>query len=102
MEGSSVKLGDFVLLDDLFKLRAADPVQVPLIGIPNPQASANDFELLTGKDINDFVNRAAKYYEESDLRVVSLSPPCLKHFLLEVILLKELYADCRCHRTLGS
>lgn len=71
MDCSSVSLGDFVLLDDLFRLRAADPVQVPLLGLPKSEKGAKDFELLTGQDLDRFVDRAAKHYAESELHVVS-------------------------------
>ena len=66
-------LGDFVLLDDLFRLRAADPVQVSLLGFPKSEKGTKDFECLTGQDLNRFVDRAAKHYKESELQAVSFS-----------------------------
>lgn len=71
MESSNVSLGEFLLLDDLFRLRAADPVQVPLLGFPKSEKGTKDFELLTGQDLNRFVDRAAKHYVESELHTVS-------------------------------
>ena len=65
-------LGDFVLLDDLFRLRAADPIQAPLLGYPRSEKGTKDFELLTGQDLNRFVDQVAKHYVRSELQAVSL------------------------------
>ncbi len=70
MDCSSVGLGDFVLLDDLFRLRAADPIQVPLLAFPKSEKRTEDFERLTGQDLNRFVDRAAKSYVKSELHTV--------------------------------
>ena len=71
VENANVSLGDFVLLGDLFRLRAADPVQVPLMGIHKSEATARPFELLTAQHLNRFIDNSAKHYIESNLRVVS-------------------------------
>ena len=72
VERANVSLGDFVLLDDLFRLRAADSIQVPLIGIHKPEATAGPYELLTAQHLNRFIDHSAKHYVESNLRIVRL------------------------------
>ena len=71
VENANASLGDFVLLDELFRLRAADSNQVPLMGIHKSEAPAGTFELLTGQHLNRFIDHSAKHYVESNLRVAS-------------------------------
>lgn len=72
MESSNASLGDFVLLDDLFRLRAADSLQLPLLAFPKSEKGTHDFEHLTGQVLNRFVDRAAKHYMKSGLQAVSV------------------------------
>ncbi|KAL8645201.1 MAG: hypothetical protein Q9210_006841, partial [Variospora velana] len=61
-------LGEFVLIDDLFKARAHDEIQTPLIAFPKSKRGINDFELFTGRDLDRFVEHAARYYIQAGLR----------------------------------
>ena len=71
VEDSSESLGDFYLLDDVFKLRAADKIQNPLIAFPKSDRAVAEFEYFTGQDIDRFIDMAAKHYQEAKLRAVS-------------------------------
>ena len=66
-------LGEFVLIDDLFKARAKDEVQRPLIAFPKSERGATDFEFFTGSDLDRFVAHAARYYVQAGLQVVRSS-----------------------------
>ncbi|KAL8965587.1 MAG: hypothetical protein Q9197_006448, partial [Variospora fuerteventurae] len=61
-------LGEFVLIDDLFKARAHDEIQIPLVAFPQSKRGINDFELFTGQDLDRFVEHAARYYIQAGLR----------------------------------
>ncbi|KAL8707032.1 MAG: hypothetical protein Q9225_007868, partial [Loekoesia sp. 1 TL-2023] len=67
-------LGEFVLIDDLFKARAKDKSQTPLIAFPKSERGVSDFEFFTGSDLDRFVEHAARYYIQAELSVVSGSP----------------------------
>ncbi len=70
-EGSSDEsLGDFYLLDDVFRLRAADKVQIPLVAFPKSDRAVPEFEYLTAQDLDRFIDLAAKYYTEAKLKAV--------------------------------
>ena len=62
---------DIMLLDDLLRLRAADKTQVPLLCLPKSEQDIVDYEEFTGKDIDRFVDQAAKYYMRCGLQPVS-------------------------------
>ncbi|KAL8933717.1 MAG: hypothetical protein Q9216_006236 [Gyalolechia sp. 2 TL-2023] len=62
-------LGEFVIIDDLFKQRAKDQVQKPLIAFPASERGIIDFEYFTGQDLDRFVEHAARYYLQAGLRV---------------------------------
>lgn len=64
-------LGDFYLLDDVFKLRAADKIQIPLVAFPRSERAVTDFEYHTGQDMDRYVDLAAKYYTEANIKAVS-------------------------------
>lgn len=61
---------DIILSDDLIRLRAADKEQVPLLCFPRSEKGIVDYEELTGRDIDRFVDQAAKYYMRCGLRPV--------------------------------
>ena len=58
----------FRLLNDVFRVRAADPVQVPLLAFPKSRAA--DFEYFTGKDLDRFTDAAALYYTKIEMPTV--------------------------------
>ncbi|KAL8777966.1 MAG: hypothetical protein Q9213_007632 [Squamulea squamosa] len=62
-------LGELVLVDDLFKARARDKVQKPLLAFPKSEQGVSDFEYFTGYDLDRFVEHAAKHYIKLGLQV---------------------------------
>ncbi|CAO1598011.1 hypothetical protein XANCAGTX0491_001788 [Xanthoria calcicola] len=60
--GPEEDLGEIILIDDLFRLRAKDKVQKPLIAFPKSESSVSDFEYFTGRDLDRFVEHAARHY----------------------------------------
>ncbi|KAL8734217.1 MAG: hypothetical protein Q9166_001703 [cf. Caloplaca sp. 2 TL-2023] len=79
-------LGEFILIDDLFKARAKDKVQRPLVAFPKSERGVSDFEYFTGRDLDRFVEHTAKHYLEVGLkigeyaRVALLGPTNLEWF----------------------
>lgn len=73
-DGSEGDLGEFIVIDDLFKARANDKFQKPLIAFPRSERGTSDFELFTGRDLDRFVEHAARYYIQSGVKVVSDTP----------------------------
>ena len=61
---------DIILSDDLLRLRAADKTQVPLLCFPKSERGTVDYEDFTGRDIDRFVDQAAKYYMRCGLQPV--------------------------------
>lgn len=61
---------DIILSDDLIRLRAADKIQVPLLCFPKSERGTVDYEEFTGRDIDRFVDQAAKYYMRCRLHPV--------------------------------
>ncbi|KAL8680911.1 MAG: hypothetical protein Q9186_002923 [Xanthomendoza sp. 1 TL-2023] len=66
-------LGDFVLVDDLFKARAKDKLQRPLLAFPKSERGVSDFETFTGRDLDRFIEHVARYYMHADLKVNHLA-----------------------------
>lgn len=61
---------DILLSDDLLRLRAADKTQIPLLCFPKSERGTVDYEDFTGRDIDRFVDQAAKYYLRCGLQPV--------------------------------
>ncbi|KAL8631707.1 hypothetical protein Q9189_002614 [Teloschistes chrysophthalmus] len=74
-DGSDSDLGDLVLLDDVFKARAKDKVQTPLIAFPKSERGAGDFEFFTGQDLDRIIEHAARHYMNTKLKVVAVLGP---------------------------
>ena len=68
---SDESLGEFYLLDDVFKLRGADKVQVPLVAFPRYEGAVISFEYFTGYDMDRFIDMAAKHYAGVNIKAVS-------------------------------
>ena len=64
-----VDFSEFHLLHEVFRHRAADLHQGPLLAFP--QQRHDDFEYFTGKDLDRYVDCAAWVYEGKSLRTVS-------------------------------
>lgn len=65
-----VEGSQFQVVHQVFRHRAADPQQVPLLAFP--KNSHIDFEYFNGKDLDRFTDRAAWSYNALNLRVVSI------------------------------
>ena len=63
---------DIVLSDDLLRLRALDSLQVPLLCFPKSGRDIVDYEEFNGRDIDRFVDQAAKHYMRCGLLPVSI------------------------------
>ena len=61
---------DIILSDDLLRLRAADKTQVPLLCFPKTGLDTVQYEEFNGRDIDRFVDQAAKYYIKYGLQPV--------------------------------
>ncbi|KAL8749393.1 MAG: hypothetical protein Q9199_007714, partial [Rusavskia elegans] len=61
-QGPEEDLGEFILIDDLFRARAKDKDQKPLIAFPRSERSVSDFEYFTARDFDRFVEHAARHY----------------------------------------
>lgn len=57
-----VDLSQFHLLHQVLRIRAADPIQVPLLAFPKSLRGAADFEYFTGKDLVRLTDEAACHY----------------------------------------
>ena len=58
----------FQLLHEVFRHRAADPIQVPLMAFP--KSGFADYEYFTGEILDRFTDTAAWYYTKANLRTV--------------------------------
>lgn len=67
---TSHKIPPLMLVDDLFRARALDEDQVPLLYFAKDQRGVTDFEHFTGKDLDRYIDRAAKYYIMKGLQPV--------------------------------
>lgn len=64
------ELGDLKVLDDIVRHRAADKVQVPILGYPKSESSVSDYELFTGQQLDSFIDATVKYLLASGLKAV--------------------------------
>lgn len=65
--------GDLKVLDDIIRHRAADNPPAPILGYPRVENNPNDYEKLTGQQLDKFVDGAVKYFLASGLKPVSQS-----------------------------
>lgn len=62
--------GELRVLDDIVRYRAADDPPAPILGYPKSEDTVNEYEDFTGKDLDQFVDGAVKYFLESGLKPV--------------------------------
>lgn len=72
-----VDFSDFQLLHDVFKIRSADPIQVPLLAFP--RSRADDFEYFTADVLERFTSSAAWCYAHANLSTVCPINTCPTH-----------------------
>lgn len=69
-----VDFSHFQLLHDVFKIRSADPIQVPLLAFP--RSRADDFEYFTADVLERFTSSAAWFYAHAKLSTVCPVDTC--------------------------
>ncbi|KAL8873972.1 MAG: hypothetical protein Q9174_000626 [Haloplaca sp. 1 TL-2023] len=78
--GSEPHLEELILIDDIFKARAKDMAQKPLMAFPRSGMSSSDFQFFTGHDLDRFIEHSARHYSNvgikanEHLRVSILGP----------------------------
>ena len=65
--------GELRVLDDIIRYRAADDPPAPILGYPKSEETVNEYETFTGKELDQFVDGAVKYFLESGLKPVRQS-----------------------------
>lgn len=65
---SEVDFSKFQLLHEVFRHRAADPIQTKLMAFP--RFGFADYEYFTGRDLDQFTDAAAWHYAKANLRTV--------------------------------
>ena len=71
VNATSDKAPPLILVDDLIRAIALDENQVPLLYFAKSERGVTDFEGFTGKDLDRFVDHAAKFYMDKGLKPVS-------------------------------
>jgi hypothetical protein len=62
--------GELKVLDDIIRHRAADNPQVAILGYPRFEHSPDDYERFTGRQLDQFIDAAAKQFISSGFRPV--------------------------------
>ncbi len=65
--------GELRVLDDIIRYRAGDDPPAPILGYPKSEDTVNEYEYFTGKELDQFVDGAVKYFLESGLKPVRQS-----------------------------
>ena len=85
--------GELRVLDDIIRHRAADDPPAPILGYPISEDTVNEYEKFTGKELDQFVDGAVKYFLESGLKPVRrsniLSKACLEVALTSIARILE-------------
>lgn len=62
--------GELRVLDDIVRYRAADDPPVPILGYPKSEDTVKEYENFTGKELDQFVDGAVKYFLDTGLKPV--------------------------------
>ena len=85
--------GELRVLDDIIRHRAADNPPAPILGYPKSEDTVNEYENFTGKEIDQFVDGAVRYFLESGLQPVRQSNVLFKassdHRLTSIARIRE-------------
>lgn len=73
LENPPYDYSKFRLLDDVFRQRALDPIQKPLMAFPRSPRGVDDFEYHTGKDLDRYTDEAAWLYAKENLATVRMA-----------------------------
>ena len=95
-----VDFSHFQLLHDVFRIRSADPIQVPLLAFP--RSRAGDFEYFTADVLERFTSSAACFYAHANLSTVgpidTLPPRCITSTRVKLGVLVPSTAQRTCAR----
>lgn len=91
-DASYLPIARFQTIDGLLKSHAAEPEQTPLICYP--RSTASDFELHTGKDLDQYTDAAVQFYLQNGLEPAVSAGDDFGHFcwtddLQRILLLKR-------------
>lgn len=64
------EFGELKILDDIVRHRSNDEPAAPILGYPRYEDSVSDYEVFTGKQVDIFVENAARYFSEAGLKHV--------------------------------
>ena len=67
------RFGKCYTIDDVVRLRAQDPVQTPILGIPRKKDDPADYEYFTGADLDRMIDESCRILITKGLVVVRLS-----------------------------
>ena len=85
--------GELRVLDDIIRYRAADDHPAPILGYPKSEDTVSEYEYFTGKELDQFVDGAVKYFLESGLKPVRksnvLSEKYSEHGLTSIARMQE-------------
>ena len=65
--------GELRVLDDIIQHRAADDPPAPILGYPKSEHRVDEYESFTGKQLDQLIDGAVKYFLESGLKPVRQS-----------------------------
>ncbi|KAI9790851.1 MAG: hypothetical protein M1835_000701 [Candelina submexicana] len=87
--------GELRVLDDIIHYRAADDPPAPILGYPKSEDTVNEYENFTGKELDQFVDGAVKYFLKCGLRpnareVIGILAPSNVEFLVTLFALSRL------------
>ncbi|KAM5436557.1 putative NRPS-like protein biosynthetic cluster [Microsporum ferrugineum] len=93
--------GELKVLDDIIRHRAADESQVPILGYPKFEHSVDDYERFTGKQLDLFVDAAAKEFilagiKPNQQRPVALLAPSNVDFVVSFFALSRIGCTVLC------
>ncbi|KAF2087179.1 putative NRPS-like enzyme [Saccharata proteae CBS 121410] len=89
------RYGKLDLIDDLPRVRAQDEVQEPILGYPRSEKGATDYEVFTGRELDQMVNAAARAlmkrgFKPNERGTVALFAPSNLNFVVTFFALLRL------------
>ncbi|KAL8722184.1 MAG: hypothetical protein Q9225_001280 [Loekoesia sp. 1 TL-2023] len=89
------EFGDLKVLDDIIRHRAADNPPVPILGYPRFEYSVDDYEVFTGRKLDEYIDTAAKRlialgFAPNRRRTIALLAPSDIDFIISFFALSRL------------
>lgn len=66
------RFGKCYTIDDVVRLRAKDPEQTPILGVPRKKDDPADYEYFTGADLDRMIDESCRILVKKGIAVVSL------------------------------